>query len=908
MAIAAILTMAAAPGILRLELRTDGHALVPRDAPEIRLDRSIRDEFGTEDPVVVLIRSDDPNGIFTAHTIKLVQALTDAFGEIEGVRHADVFSLATEHGHRVKQGTLHFRRFLEPMPQTRRALDTLRDDVRRLELYRGTLVSYDGKGTSVMVGTPKGMDRIEFCRIIQEIIAQQGDIPETTQVIGAPVAEALLGSHLLEDLGVPSALLGFRPWGDDDTDDWRLPKTLHEFRQFIGRHVGLVPIAIGVMSIVFLVSFRSIPAVGLPLGEVGACLVAVFGLMGWVGVPVYLTIAVLPVILTAIGVADEIHIFTRYTDLLRERGVAGDGSAPDDHVAVVRATMDEMWVPVVKTSVTTAVGFCSFALSPIAPVQAFGLFTAVGIIFCMLWSLTVIPALLTVIKPAWLGGSCRVRDTAGPTIGTRLFSRVGFFALRHRYAALALALLVVIATPFGVHRIVVQDSWIDGFAPDSEFYKGTQLFNDQFLGTHILLVVVDTGGEVFRGELPIGAIRNNDIRLPPDVQTDPSSLAGQKILITVTKRPEAGPQTGPRRSSRDKWLAGIESARHEGDHIVLTTARKHGWAQPLLRLTGRETVRFEIAEQPLTKPEVIEHISKLEDFIEEQSAQAVGGVIGTSDYIRITNFIARGRKESARSIPENPERTHWLWSQYGRIRGQDRRQQIIDEHFSRSLVTVFLKNANFVDTQKLMDDIRGYEREHLKPHRITLEFAGDVAVSQTLIGAIVSTQTISLLGSLGGIVMITALLGRSLGWGLLCVLPCALAVLINFAMMGWMGMPLGVATSMFSGMTLGIGVDYAIHLLERYRLSCSRGLAKDAAIVDAVTTTGPAILIDALGVALGFGILMLSQVPANARLGVLVMLSIVNCFAVTIILLPALLGVFSRDARPNGDADLSRLL
>ncbi len=80
----------------------------------------------------------------------------------------------------------------------------------------------------------------------------------------------------------------------------------------------------------------------------------------------------------------------------------------------------------------------------------------------------------------------------------------------------------------------------------------------------------------------------------------------------------------------------------------------------------------------------------------------------------------------------------------------------------------------------------------------------------------------------------------------------------------------------------------------------------EPAIVDAVATTGPAILIDALGVALGFGILMLSQVPANARLGVLVMLSIVNCFAVTIILLPALLGVFSRQARPGGHANLSR--
>lgn len=898
-ALALALTLAVAPGTLRLQLRTDGHALVPHDAPEIRLDRSIRDEFGTEDPVVVLITSDHPAGIFNAHTVKLVQTLTDRFATIEGVRRADVFSLATEHGHRVRQGTLHFRRLLEPMPTTREQLDTLRDDLRVLELYTGTLVSYDGTATSILVGTPHGVNRIELCETIQGIIASQGDIPEQTHIIGAPVAEALLGSHLLEDLGVPSAWLGFTPWGGSDNDAWHWPTTLHELRRFLGHNAGLVPIALAVMTIVFVLCFRSGPAAVLPLMEVGACLVVVFGLMGWFDVPIYLTIAVMPVILTAIGVADEIHIFSRYAELMRARALNAEGVGAADRVRVVLATMDEMWVPVVKTSITTAVGFLSFALSPIAPVQAFGLFTAVGIVFCMLWSLTVIPALLTLLRVDRLAGGRRGGATGEPTIGRRFFTKCAAFTLRHRLVAVGLAGAAVIAAPFGVRRIVIQDSWIDGFSPDSEFYQATQLFNRQFLGTHILLVVVDTGGRVFTGQLAPRDINRNDIMLPPDLLAQPESLVGRKILLEITERPGAESQRRQRPSPRNKWLGKIEAARRRGGHIVVTTGRAHGWAGPLLRLTGSEKVRFEISEQPLTHPDVLERVDKLEEFIEQHDAQAVGGVIGTADYIRLTNFIARGRKEEARRIPENAERANWLWSQYERIRGKDRRRQIIDQHYSRSLVTVFLKNANFVDTQKLMDDIRGYERSNLRPCGIKLAFAGDVAVSQTLIGAIVSTQTISLLVSLAGIVVITAVMGRSFVWGFLCVLPCAVAVLINFAVMGWVGMPLGVATSMFAGMTLGIGVDYAIHLMERYRLSCARGLEVNAAIVEAVGATGPAVFIDALGVALGFGILTLSQVPANARLGGLLMLSIVNCFLVTMVLLPALLGLVSRDRRTD---------
>ena len=63
--------------------------------------------------------------------------------------------------------------------------------------------------------------------------------------------------------------------------------------------------------------------------------------------------------------------------------------------------------------------------------------------------------------------------------------------------------------------------------------------------------------------------------------------------------------------------------------------------------------------------------------------------------------------------------------------GQKRLQQIVDTNYWQSLTTVFLKDANFVATGKLMKEIRDYEREHLTPKGIKLGFAGDVALSQT---------------------------------------------------------------------------------------------------------------------------------------------------------------------------------
>ena len=315
---AVMLTLGVAPGALRLQIRTDGHALVPVYADAIRKDKEIRAEFGVEDLLVVLIEPDDPKGLFNTRTLELVCELTEDFKKIEGIHPWNVFSLLTEPGDRVRPGTLHFRTFLEVIPQTEVELIRLRDDLRAIELYTGTLVSADEKSTAIMVGIPDDMDRTALYRTLKKIIADKGDCGAEIHVIGAPVAEALLGTHILEDLGIPTAVLKDRTFSDDGAG-WRIPHSLYDFRVLIARKIGLVPIALVIMAIVFVIGFRSVAAAALPLMEVGACLVFVFGLMGWLNVPVYLTIAVLPIVLTAIGVADEIHIFDRYRGLLRSR-------------------------------------------------------------------------------------------------------------------------------------------------------------------------------------------------------------------------------------------------------------------------------------------------------------------------------------------------------------------------------------------------------------------------------------------------------------------------------------------------------------------------------------------------------------------------------------------------------------
>jgi predicted RND superfamily exporter protein len=70
--------------------------------------------------------------------------------------------------------------------------------------------------------------------------------------------------------------------------------------------------------------------------------------------------------------------------------------------------------------------------------------------------------------------------------------------------------------------------------------------------------------------------------------------------------------------------------------------------------------------------------------------------------------------------------------------------------------------------------------------------------------------------------------------------------------------------------------------------------------------TGPPALINTVSVSIGFGVLILSQVPANARLGLLLVVGLVNCFLVSLLMLPLLLHWWpiagSRSVRNKGVA------
>ncbi|MCX7064892.1 MAG: AMP-binding protein, partial [Proteobacteria bacterium] len=187
--------------------------------------------------------------------------------------------------------------------------------------------------------------------------------------------------------------------------------------------------------------------------------------------------------------------------------------------------------------------------------------------------------------------------------------------------------------------------------------------------------------------------------------------------------------TGPTTYVRPVRMARITSAVREGDSLAITIDNHDGTLKPLPYYGPDEVCAFDIRPRRLLFPDTLQQIADLEAFIEGHRDQAVGRVLGPADYAATTNYMMGGQSELRRRIPADPAAVRFMWQQYERVRGVHRYREVVNPEQSRALVTVFLKDADYVRTRRLMDDLREYERTHLAPHGISLTFAGDIAVS-----------------------------------------------------------------------------------------------------------------------------------------------------------------------------------
>jgi hypothetical protein len=125
--------------------------------------------------------------------------------------------------------------------------------------------------------------------------------------------------------------------------------------------------------------------------------------------------------------------------------------------------------------------------------------------------------------------------------------------------------------------------------------------------------------------------------------------------------------------------------------------------------------------------------------------------------------------------------------------------------------------------------------------------------------------------------------------GLITMIPVALSIIWIMGTMYFMGYSFNVMTVMVTSLTIGLGITYAIHAVERFRLTADRTGDVREAVMETVGHTGGALLIAAITTIAGFGMLVLSPMPPEQQFGIITAMAIAYSFLISVIILPPFL-------------------
>jgi len=436
--------------IPRIPIETDLKKWLPEGHPEVEYYDQVRDEFGLTSRVVIAVSDEGPSGIFNPVALDLVVHLTEEVKGMEGVIEEDVISLATQDNIIGTEEGLDVTPFMEEVPKTQAEAEALREAIHGNEMYYGTLVSKDDKGTLILAKFVDNMEDAALYHMVNDLVeTERGRYPDQRiYYAGQPILKGVLREEVIGDMRV------------------------------------MLPIIIAVVIALLALTMRTVRGVVLPFLTVVISGIWTLGVMALSQSPLYSMSTMVPVILTAVGCAYGIHIISRYYEAIEK-----DESRSRQEI--VLETMGEMWVPVVMTALTTVVGFLSMVVSQSLPPRSVGGFTALGVAVATFASLTMIPASLVLLKPARPKPITLFGSKSDSGLLDRLFDYWGLTIYRSKKLVFAAVVIVAIGSVIGSTMVHIHEGLTANMRPDSETIHADNFLNEKFMGTNTINVVIE---------------------------------------------------------------------------------------------------------------------------------------------------------------------------------------------------------------------------------------------------------------------------------------------------------------------------------------------------------------------------------------------------------------------------------
>jgi predicted RND superfamily exporter protein len=279
-------------------------------------------------------------------------------------------------------------------------------------------------------------------------------------------------------------------------------------------------------------------------------------------------------------------------------------------------------------------------------------------------------------------------------------------------------------------------------------------------------------------------------------------------------------------------------------------------------------------------------IKKLQEFLE--TLPKVDKTISFADYLMLVNYTLNHYDSKYYALPAEDFEIRMAINNYKTILGEDLYSRFMTPALNSANILMLTHLSSSGEFLKTGETIQSFVARHFPKH-LNVEVTGfGMAVSassQLLTAGQVKSLSISLILIFG----IMFLMFLSAKVGLIAILPNCFPILMNFGIMGWLGIKLSMATSLIASIAIGLAVDDTIHYLHRYNLEFKKDLDKDRALRDTIKQVGKPIVMTSLTISIGFLVLMFSQFKPTAIFGFLMVITMAAALIGDLIILPSLM-------------------
>ena len=218
------------------------------------------------------------------------------------------------------------------------------------------------------------------------------------------------------------------------------------------------------------------------------------------------------------------------------------------------------------------------------------------------------------------------------------------------------------------------------------------------------------------------------------------------------------------------------------------------------------------------------------------------------------------------------------------LSGDPRRfDEVADDRRSRANLRVFLKAGNHRENEAFFNWLEIALSEYFPNANVTL--GGEAYVIHNWMSGVGIAVFVSVILTFLVMLAIASFFLRSVIGGLILMIPVTVGVLLTYAYIGYTAVPVGLGTGSFAAIAIGVGVDFAIHYLWKYRNERRSGLTHRSATQRVMEEVGKAISFNGFIVIGGFLVLILATTLPPQQIGMYVAICVAGSLVTTFVIL-----------------------